>query len=139
MLKAIIRKRKYQSQTLISLLLFSLMNLMLRVDKNAQTWKERKVVMLLKQYNKENKDNRENWKPITLTDIICGKIFGRIAEYFQDINADKKVAGDEIDCKEQKGFSKNIEGCCNDCRKINYLIASREPGKRVYIKYGRIS
>jgi hypothetical protein len=94
--------------------------------------------MLPKQYNKEDNDKPENWKPITLTDIICRKIFGRIAEYFQDINADKKVDGNEIDCKVQKVFNKNIEGCCNDCRKINYLIASREPGNRVYIKYRRI-
>jgi hypothetical protein len=38
--------------------------------------------------------------------------FGRIADYFQTMNERKGNDGDEIICKEHKGFIKNINGCC---------------------------
>jgi hypothetical protein len=57
-----------------------------------------------------------------LTSILYRIVFGRIAEYFQ-LHKKKTFDGDGIVCKEQKGFIKNINGCCEHSAKLNYLIA----------------
>jgi hypothetical protein len=54
---------------------------------------------------------------------MCKIIFGRIADYFQMIPKDKSKNGDGIVCREQKGFAKNINGCCEHSSKIAFLIS----------------
>jgi hypothetical protein len=46
----------------------------------------------------------------------------------------KTCDGDGLVCKEQKGFIKNINGCCEHSTKINYLIADAcKQKKKLYI------
>jgi hypothetical protein len=56
----------------------AIMNMMIRTQKCPEAWKEDKVVMLPKSCKEEEKDRLENWKPITLTNIMYRIIFGRI-------------------------------------------------------------
>jgi hypothetical protein len=61
-------------------------------------------------------------------------IFGRITKYFQQIHKRKTFDGDGIVCKEQKGFIKNINGCCEHSAKLNYLIADAcKHKKKLYL------
>jgi hypothetical protein len=57
-------------------------------------------------------------------------ISGRIAEYFQTVSKDKSKNGDGIVGKEQKGFIKNINGCCEHSSKINFLVAHAIANRR---------
>jgi hypothetical protein len=50
--------------------------------------------MIPKPCNEEDKNHPENWRPITLTNIMYRIIFGRIADYIQHINKSKSKSGD---------------------------------------------
>jgi hypothetical protein len=113
---------KYEKEEAADLMI-KIMTMMLRVQKCREAWKEGKVVMLPKPCDESEKDKQGNWRPITLTSILYRIIFGKIAEYFQFMHKRKTHDGDEIVCKEQKGFIKNINGSCEHSAKVNYLIA----------------
>jgi hypothetical protein len=59
----------------------AIMNMMIRTQKCSTPWKEGKVVMLSKPCSEEEKNLPDNWKPITLTNIMYRIIFDRIADY----------------------------------------------------------
>jgi hypothetical protein len=65
-----------------------------------------------------------------LTNILYRIAFGRISEYFQQIHKRKAADGNGVVSKEQKGFIKNVSGCCEHSAKINYLIADATTNKR---------
>jgi hypothetical protein len=98
------------------------MTMMMRIQKCPEAWKEGKVVMLPKPCKESEKGRPENWRPITLTNICYRIVFGRIADHFQEIHKKKNAEGDALVCKEQKGFIRNINGCCEHSAKLNYLI-----------------
>jgi hypothetical protein len=75
------------------------MNMMISTKKCSEAWKESKVILIPKPYNEEDKNRPENWRPITLTNIMYRIIFGRIADYIQSINKSKSKSGDGIVCK----------------------------------------
>jgi hypothetical protein len=81
-------------------LMTAIMNMMIRTQKCPEAWKQGKVVMLSKPCNEEEKDRPENWRPITLTNIMYRIIFGRIADYTQSIHKSKSEKGDGIVYKE---------------------------------------
>jgi hypothetical protein len=61
-------------------------------------------------------------------------IFGRIADYFQSILKLKGKDGDGIVCRQQKGFIKNINGCCEHGARINFLIRhAMEHGNQLFV------
>jgi hypothetical protein len=113
---------KYEKEEAADLMI-RILTMMLRVQKCPEAWKEGKVVMLPKPCDETEKDKPGNWRPITLTSILYRIVFGKIAEYFQFIHKRKTHDGNEIVCYEQKGFIKNINGCCEHSAKLNYLIA----------------
>jgi hypothetical protein len=115
-------------------LLIAIMTMMLRTQKCPTAWKEGKVVMLPKPCNENEKDQPNNWRPITLTNIMYRIIFGRIADYFQSIHKLKGKDGDGIVCRQQKGFIKNINGCCEYGARINFLIRhAMEHGNQLFV------
>jgi hypothetical protein len=68
-----------------------MMNMMIRTQKCPEAWEEEKVVMLPKPCSEEEKDLPQNWKPITLTNILSRIIFDRIADYFLLIHKEKSI------------------------------------------------
>jgi hypothetical protein len=90
---------KYEKDDATNLLV-SIINMMLRVQKCPQAWKDGKVAMFPKPCNEDGKDRPENWGPITLTGIFYRIIFRRIADYFQAMNEIKRANGNGIVCKE---------------------------------------
>jgi hypothetical protein len=60
----------------------------------------------------------------------------RLSEYFQQMHKRKTIVGNRVVCEEQKGFIKNINGCCQPSVKISYLISHALVNKRsLYIQY----
>jgi hypothetical protein len=51
-------------------LMVSIMNMMLRLQKYPEFWKDEKVVMLPKPCDERGKDKPENWRLLTLTDVF---------------------------------------------------------------------
>jgi hypothetical protein len=49
------------------------------------------------------------------------------------IHKRERVGRDRIACKEQKGFIKNINGCCGHSAGINFLINHAIVNKKVCI------
>jgi hypothetical protein len=111
-------------------LMIKIMTMMLRLQKCPEAWKEGKVVMLPKPCKKSEKNKPENWRPITLTNICYRIVFGRIADYFQEMHKKKTFDGDAFVCKEQKEFIRNINGCCEHSAKLNYLITDAVYNKK---------
>jgi hypothetical protein len=107
-----------------------IMTMILSVQKCPESWKEGKIVMLPKPCDESEKDQPGNWRPITLTNIMYRIIFGRIAEYVQHVNKRYTQDGNGIVSKEQKGFIKNVKGCCEHGSKVNYLIAEAMAKKK---------
>jgi hypothetical protein len=112
---------KYQKDDAAKLMT-AIKNVMIRTPKCSEECKEGKVVMLPKPCNEEEKGKPENRRPITLSNIFYRIIFGRIAKYIQSIHRSKSEKGDGMVFKKQKGFIKNINGCCEHSARINFLI-----------------
>jgi hypothetical protein len=80
-------------------LMVTIMNMLVRTQKCPTSWKEGKVVMLPKPCSEEENNLPNNWRPITVTNIMYRIIFGRIADYFQTIHKDKSRNREGIVCK----------------------------------------
>jgi hypothetical protein len=65
---------KYEKDNAAELMI-AMRNMMIRTQKCTESWKEGKVVML-SNCSEEEKDLRQNWRPITLTNILYRIIFG---------------------------------------------------------------
>jgi hypothetical protein len=103
-------------------LIAAMMNMMIRTQRCAEAWKEGKVVRLPTPCSEIEKNLPQNWRLITLTNILDRIMFGRIADYFQLIHKKKSVKGEGIVFKKYKRFIKNINGCCKHIARINFLI-----------------
>jgi hypothetical protein len=72
------------------------MKMILKTEKYLTEWNEDKVVMLPKLCSEVGKLKSENWRPITLTNTMYSIIFGRIADYFQELHKEgKKIVDDK--------------------------------------------
>jgi hypothetical protein len=60
------------------MLMVAIMNMMIRTQKCPESCKEGKVVMLPKPCSEEEKNRPENWRPITLMNIMYRIISGRL-------------------------------------------------------------
>jgi hypothetical protein len=94
---------KYEKDDAAELMVV-IMNMMIRTQKCPTSWKEGKVVMLPKPCSEEEKNLPDNWRPITLNNIMYRIIFGRIADYFQTVHKGKSKKEDGIVCGSKKGL-----------------------------------
>jgi hypothetical protein len=78
-------------------MMIELMKMLLGWGKCPTCWKRARTILLCKDGNKEA---HENWRPISLTNILYRTIFGRFAEVIQ--NLDRK--GIQVFEEEQKDF-----------------------------------
>jgi hypothetical protein len=120
---------KFEKEDPVNMLV-SIMEMLLRMQRCPESWKEWKVVMLSKPCDESEKNKPENWRPITLTNILYRIVFGRISEYFQQMHKRKTADRNGIVCKEQKGFIKNINGCCEYSSRLSFLITHAVANRR---------
>jgi hypothetical protein len=93
---------KYEKEEVADVMI-KIMTMMLKVQKCHEVWKE---------------DKPGNWRPITLTSILYRIIFGRIAEYFQQIHKRKTFDGEWIDVRSRRGLSKISMVAANIVRRL---------------------
>jgi hypothetical protein len=78
------------------------------------SWKKAKIVLI---YKKGNRDQIENWRPISITNCMYRIFTCLMAIAFQEINSTMKIFSDT-----QKGFIQKTNGCSEHGILLNELL-----------------
>jgi hypothetical protein len=108
-------------------MMIELMKMLLKWGKCPICWKRARTILL---YKGGDKEAPENWRPISLTNILYRTVFGRFAEVIQNLDG----KGVKVFEDEQKGFRTGKAGCLEHNCSVSMIIDDTvSRGNELYI------